>query len=165
MRWGVNWQLVTGERKKKSLWSFPPSSASSLLLTVKSNSFFFFFRYAEPLGGGSVSRWGRVEVWARTRPGRARSIPSEPSGSSCWKFTAPSTSHLPPSPPPFRPRLHPGYCRNYSSAPWLHSSAGSTVSALYQRGHTGEDAWSLSDENTLTHNLIWSEMLIKYLNK
>lgn len=144
MRWGVNWQLVTGERKKKSLWSFPPSSASSLLLTVKSNS--FFFRYAEPLGGGSVSRWGRVEVWARTRPGQARSIPSEPSGSSCWKFTAPLHLLL---------LLPSGLGSTRATVGIIHLPRGFIALLarlfLYQRGHTGEDAWSLSDENTLTH--------------
>lgn len=74
MRWGVNWQLVTGERKKKSLWSSPPSpllpppphldsphppTACSHLLAVKSTlsktgvALSFFWG-----GGGFV--WGSL---------------------------------------------------------------------------------------------------------
>lgn len=148
MRWGVNWQLVTGERKKKSLWSFPPSSASSLLLTVKSNSFFFL---------GMQNLWVEVlsageEGW-RFEPG----LVQVKRGQSLLNLLAHHVGNLRHPPPPTSlPLLLPsGLGSTRATVGIIHLPRGFIALLarlfLYQRGHTGEDAWSLSDENTHTH--------------
>lgn len=158
MRWGVNWQLVTGERRKKSLWSPPPPAlldsptpptACSHLLTVKStlskwelHSSFSFFEDLWYAGLGCRTFGCQQVRFAGGSPdkpqvppslGQAGSIPSEP-GSSCCKLMV----HPPPHTHTFRPRPHPAYCRNYSSAPWLHALqlCWLNSSTLYQQVKT-----------------------------
>lgn len=66
MRWGVNWQLVTGERKKKSLWSSPPSPLlpPSTLLTLPQLAPIYSLSRALFLKRESHSLfWGGGFVW------------------------------------------------------------------------------------------------------
>ena len=146
MRWGVNWQLVTGERKKKSLWSslllflplFPPHppTACSHLLAVKSTlsktgvALFSFFlgvlfedlcragRGCRTSGWGSVSRWGGWEV---VRTGLGSHLCRSDEVRCFW------TRLIMGSPLPSGPRPHPGPCSDYWSASRPQSSAGSAA--------------------------------------
>lgn len=86
-------------------------------------------------GGCRYCRLSR-QASGPTSSGQIRSIPSEP-GSSCQFMAL-----------PLRPSPHPGYCSNYSSALWHHSSAGSTILLFISMatGHTGKDTtWMLSN--------------------
>lgn len=157
MRWGVNWQLVTGERRKKSLWSPPPPSSTrlplpqlapiyslsrALFLNGSCTLLFLFLRIfgmrdwdAEPLG---VSRWGlreAVQTSLRSHPlwvKRGQSLLNLVHHVVNWWSTPPTHTHT------FRPRPHPAYCRNYSSAPWLHKLqlCWLNSSTLYQQVKT-----------------------------
>lgn len=166
MRWGVN--LAASDRREKGrnpcevAPSPPPSrpTACSYLLTV-TKTFIFFLgegsvvcgsRTQEP-SGGQVQSAGEEEeeeegVVVQTSLGSHLSgvkrgqSPSEPD-SSCCKFMVPPR-------PPAGAKPHPGYCRNYSRAPWPRAAAaGSTRLALapYQRDRAGEVTW----HNHLSH--------------
>lgn len=135
MRWGVNWQLVTGERKKKSLWSSPPSpllpppphldsphppTACSHLLAVKSTrsktgvalSFF----------GGGVSF---EDLWCAGRGCRTSGWGSV-SRRGGWEVV--------------RTGLRSRLCRSAQVSRFWTRLITALIISLYRRGHTGEEA-------------------------
>lgn len=132
MRWGVNWQLVTGERKKKSLWSSPPSPLlpPSTLLTLPqlapiyslSRALFLKRESHSLFWGGGVSF---EDLWCAGRGCRTSGWGSV-SRRGGWEVV--------------RTGLRSRFCRSAQVSRFWTRLITALIISLYRRGHTGEEA-------------------------